>query len=126
MDTSNTAWANCHEDWERLRWARSRTGLTQEQFAESVGMKRTAYLKYEARPGGSTQHVPLRMEQARQWARKLRVSWEWLAEGTGTPWDEEKVYSADAKSIADLVDETPAAERPELVAAIKILLKRAG
>jgi transcriptional regulator with XRE-family HTH domain len=87
MDTSDTTWVNLAEPWERLQWARKRAGFTQESFASSVGMKRGAYLKYEAAPGhGNTR---LRFEQATKWAPRLKVRWEWLLDRGGSPWLEE-------------------------------------
>lgn len=91
MDTSDTSWENCKGPWDRLRWARKRAGLKQEDAAKIIGVGRTAYIKYEAEPGRSnTQNTPLKYEQARPLAKRLKVRWEWLLDRDGTPWLEDQ------------------------------------
>lgn len=127
MDTSDTRWANCTEGWQRLRWARSQAGLTQDAFAQSVGMKRTAYIKYEAQPGGNTGHVPLKFEQARPWAKRLKVRWEWLLNGEGLPWVDEPDYSPPVEKVAEIMNQQSPEEQERILSMVELLVgKKAG
>jgi DNA-binding XRE family transcriptional regulator len=94
-DTSDLGWSTKKTAWDRLAWARARLGLNQTQAAEFLGMKRSAYIRYETEPGTASNpsKIQLRYEQARPWASKLKVRWEWLLEGRGTPF---KVDPGDA------------------------------
>jgi transcriptional regulator with XRE-family HTH domain len=63
---------------ERLKWARKRSGLTQQQVAEAAGMTQPAYSDLEsARSKSSALTASL--------ANALRVSALWLERGVGTP-----------------------------------------
>ncbi len=124
MDTS---WSTQHHYWERVRWARlqwqQRAGMpeTARAAAEALGMEENTLTTYERRPRSNK---GLSIERARQFGKKYKVSWIWLALGEGTPFDDD--LSPDAQSVARLVDATPEEDRPKVVEAIKTLLKRAG
>jgi transcriptional regulator with XRE-family HTH domain len=63
---------------ERLKWARKRAGLTQQQVAEAAGMTQPAYSDLEsARSKSSALTASL--------ADALKVSALWLERGVGTP-----------------------------------------
>ncbi len=59
----------------RLRQARERLGLTQNECARRIGIERTRFVNYEI---GRT---PLRWDVALRFCRQLIVSEEWLATG---------------------------------------------
>jgi len=53
MDPSKDEATFNREFQERLRAARKERGLSQEQLALSLGLKKTTYKKYENRPGSA-------------------------------------------------------------------------
>lgn len=69
----------------RLKWARTRLGLTQVQVSGLVGMSQPAYSLLEKKGAGSEKTASL--------ARVVKVSPQWLETGLGEP--EEATPSAD-------------------------------
>lgn len=69
----------------RLKWARTRLGLTQVQVSSLVGMSQPAYSLLEKKGAGS--------EKTSSLARVVKVSPQWLETGLGEP--EEATPSAD-------------------------------
>jgi hypothetical protein len=128
----DTAWSQIPEDahWERVRWARqwwqekSGRPKTARGAATALHMDENTYSAYERRPS-SSKSTGISIERARQFGEKFGVNWVWIASGEGTPFDSAR-YSRDANEIAAIVDETPEEDRPQVVAAIRTLLRRAG
>jgi transcriptional regulator with XRE-family HTH domain len=88
-------WRNAHHPWERLAWARKHWQAqtetlepTAKQAAEALGIKEGTYRAYE-RAAGSSKHTPLKHQDAIRFARKFKVSWQWLIAGEGTPFDDD-------------------------------------
>lgn len=78
-------WSRLFEAHERLKWARLHAGFeTATAAAESLGMKKDTYTAYEREPGKS-KHTTLDHQSAIRFAKKFKVSWEWLLIGQGTP-----------------------------------------
>jgi hypothetical protein len=50
-------------------------------------MKPGTYRAYE-RPPGSSKHIELDHQMAIRFARKFKVSWQWLLTGEGSPFDD--------------------------------------
>lgn len=126
----DNAWSTLTEPWERLRWSRLRwqanTGQPQSirAAAASLGIKEGTYATYERSPD-SAKNSAFSLEQARLFARKYKVSWVWLLTGEGSPFDNERPYSPEAASAAQLIDAAPERERKAIVEALRTLL-RAG
>jgi transcriptional regulator with XRE-family HTH domain len=121
VDETDTRWASLTEPEERLRWARARLFETQEAFANSIGMKRGAYRKYEAGPahdGGV-----LKADKAMQFAKKLKVRWEWLLYGQGVPFLD---TPTPAQRVDELLRDLPLEEQERYVSALELLVRRTG
>jgi hypothetical protein len=98
-------WRDQREPWERLRWARLRwqrdagaVGGSAKDAAESMGMNADTYRAYERAPGTS-KHTRLDDQAAARFARKFKVSWQWLLTGRGTPFDEEEMSPAQERML---------------------------
>ena len=119
-------WSQQTEPWDRLRWARTKlTDLTQEAFAEAIGMTRGAYRLYEAVPG--QKQSKLTYDVAVVAARKLKVRWEWLLNGQGLPWrDEPEEPSPVVREIADLAATAEPEEQERIRDLVKVMLRKAG
>lgn len=89
---------------ERLRWARRRAGMTQEQLADASGVSRDIIAKTER---GATRMTP-RIDQL---AKALDVSPAWLAFGRPTidQWDRDTLELAE--TYHQLPDDLKAAVR---------------
>lgn len=119
--TMDTGWEYLSEPHERLRWARKRAGFdTAKAAAESLGMKKDTYSAYEREPGKS-KVTGLDHQRAIQFARKFKVSWEWLLTGSGTPMSgahtqaQERVITA----MADVSED----EQDRIARAVEALLR---
>lgn len=93
---------------KRLLWARKRSRLTQAQVSGLSGMSQANYSKLESAGDGS--------KYATQLARVLKVSAQWLTDGSGDPFAEEKdadyiaIRHIDAKVTAGIYGATSNAE----------------
>ena len=86
-------------------------------------MKRPAYRLYEARPG--QKQTKLSFEMATRVARRLRVSRDWLLDGSGTPWPsaaEERSPLVD--EIAEMAAEAPLEEQERIRDMVKVMLRK--
>lgn len=122
------AWTRLKEAWQRLRWARQRTGMTQANFASAVRLGRTGYIKYEANPEKS-QHTQMTADRAMQFAKRLRVRWEWLLEGHGPPWindSEQKKLTEPQERAVQLLDDKPVDQQARLVEAFEQIVRLTG
>lgn len=111
--------------WMRLRWARETSGKypTAESFAQAVRESGHAYRAHERDPDGQSKHIAIDYDKAVAWADLLDVRWQWLLRGQGLPWrDEAPVFSPEAASVAELVDNLPEDQRKAKAEAIKALL----
>jgi len=81
---ADTSWKNL-EQWERVKWARSRRFESASAAAPAVGMLDGTYRCYERGPD-SAKFIALEYKHARLFAREFKVRWEWLLDGTGEPW----------------------------------------
>lgn len=88
-------WRNAVHPWERLIWARKHwqaqtetLDRTAKQAAQALGLKEGTYRAYERAPG-SSKNIGLNHQDAIRFARKFKVSWQWLIAGEGTPFDDE-------------------------------------
>lgn len=80
-----TEWQHQSEPHERLKWARLNAGYpTATAASDSLGMKKDTYSAYEREPGKS-KSTNLDHQAAIRFAKKFKVSWEWLLIGQGTP-----------------------------------------
>lgn len=85
-------WRGLMHSWERLKWARlhwqhqNELPATAKHAAEALHMNEHTYRAYE-RPEGSSKHIPLKHQDAIRFARKFKISWQWLLENHGTPFD---------------------------------------
>lgn len=93
MRDSDEQWRDCEGSWDRLRWARLRwqrranaVACSAEAAAESLGVKPGTYRQYERRPD-SSRSATLEAQNAAAWGRRFGVSWTWLLNGEGTPFD---------------------------------------
>lgn len=127
-DRTDLRWqhlANADQWRERLRWARETAGFqVAEDFARRIGETGANYRKYERLPSdGDNFARTFPYQKAMEWAKVLDVRWDWLAEGEGFPWrEEESSFSAEARDLAETVDQLPEGDRRAKVAAIKALL----
>ena len=121
IGNDDTTWSRATTPGERLRWARSKSGFTQESFADGVGYKRGAYRKYEA------DATSLKFEQAAPWSKKLKVRWEWLLDGKGLPWADhsEAGRTRPAALIAEIVDAADPDEQERILAVVQAMRKSA-
>ena len=88
-------WRNAAHPWERLLWARKHwqaqtetLDRTAKQAADALGLKEGTYRAYERAPG-SSKSIALNHQDAIRFARKFKVSWQWLVAGEGTPFDDD-------------------------------------
>jgi hypothetical protein len=123
----DTAWTTIPDDehWERVRWARRYWQQeharpdTARDAAEALGMKEDTYSAYERRPT-SSKSTGLSVPRARQFGKKFKVSWVWMASGEGSPFDEQ--MSPEAQTLVREVDKLPEEQRKAKVEAIRALL----
>lgn len=66
---------------QRMRAARETTGLTQEEFAEEIGVSRRTVARWEREEGPAPKSVTLLVQM------RTRVPVEWLVSGKYTPRD---------------------------------------
>lgn len=124
---SDDRWRHTRGTWDRLRWARMAKGFERAQdFADSIAMKAGTYRAYEREPGENSKATPLDHGHAVEWGKKLKVRWEWLLTGEGTPW-EATFYSMDLtpgkaklRKLTDGLDDDKASK---LADAIEAMLK---
>lgn len=91
---------------ERLKWARSQAGLSQEQLGDRAGVSQSTIGNLEAGTRNSARRLP-------QIASVLGVSALWLAEGKGVPKSDDKsrrsydaavdAASAEARALIDAI-----------------------
>lgn len=128
MDAKNDdRWKRTDGTWDRLRWARMAAGYERaKDLADSIGMKEGTYRAYEREPGRSSKTTELDPQHAIAWGRKLKVRWEWLLTGEGTPW-EPSLYSMDLSpgraKLKKAVDQVPDEKATAIAEAIEALLK---
>lgn len=79
-------WDHLTEAWERLAWARERKFASRAEAARALGMKEGTYRAYE-RPSDASKATALDYEAAQKFARRFGVSWPWLLNGVGKPFD---------------------------------------
>lgn len=83
MDES---WRELREVPERIRWARLRTEFSRPTaLAVSLNIKPGTYRTWEQLKADGGRIPPL--SELQRVAHKLKVSWQWLATGDGTPFD---------------------------------------
>lgn len=84
-------WKLFAEPWERLRWARRHWQKAHSQndsaadAARSLDMEPGTYRAYERAP--DSKHANLTYPAARRFGRRFNVSWIWLLENEGSPFD---------------------------------------
>lgn len=124
-----TQWALLDEPHERLRWARMHwqesRGIKPDAglAAESMGIKPHTYRAYE-RPEDASKHSALSHQRAIQFGRKFGVSWTWLMEGKGTPFDiPTNELNETERRIVEAVRDVPEERQASVAAAIEALLK---
>lgn len=120
-------WRRTRGTWDRLRWARMAAGYKRaKDFADYVGMKEGTYRAYERDPGQGSKSTELDPKHALQWARKLKVRWEWLLTNEGTPW-EPSMYSMDMSPgkarLKKAVEKVPDSKAAAIAEAIEAILK---
>lgn len=126
----DTSWMFLEEPWQRLRWARinwqEQAGIEPRASAaaESMGFKSPeTYTAYEREPGKS-KHTPLSSQRAIEFGRKFKVSWRWLLEGLGTPFDVPATELSPAVSrVVDLLKDSTPAEQESVVALVEAALR---
>lgn len=125
--SSDTSWSQAQEPHERLKWARSQQFPTARAFAAAMGMGEQSYSAFEREPGRSRTNR-LTADRAMQFARKLRVRWEWLLEGAGLPWldNTDASRTRPAAQIAEIVDAQDPEEQARLLELVKIAARRTG
>lgn len=117
----DTEWSNSEEPHERLRWARLHAGFTSAaSAARSLGMKDDTYSAYERAPG-SSKSTGLDHQSAIRFARKFKVSWEWLLIGTGTPFSGAKTEAQER--VVTLMDTASEEDQKRIADAVELLLK---
>lgn len=121
MDEIDDRWRRCRGRYDRLKWARKHAGFdTAKSFAETMGIKEGTYRTYEREPGGEQKATEIDDQLAARFAKKLKVRWEWLLNGTGEPYTDER-RELIRRGADDLADDD--AER---VAGIIASLLKAG
>jgi transcriptional regulator with XRE-family HTH domain len=94
------------EFWQRLRWARMRSPFeTAADTARSLGLKPGTYRTYE-RPTDENGRKP-DLSEIQRIAKKLAVSWTWLASGSGRPDDGAVEVDDRAVLVAQRIDKLP-------------------
>ena len=94
---ADRSWVGLSEPHKRLQWARRRLFSTGAAFAASLGWQDNTYTAYERDPAAS-KATRLTAEKAMDFARRLKVRWEWLLYGTGEPWVGAAQASGSARS----------------------------
>ena len=124
LSRMDTSWTGLREPWERLKWARRHAGFdTATSAAESLGVKKDTYTAYEREPGKS-KHTSLDHQRAIQFARKFRVSWEWLLLGEGSPFD--KLSSAAQERVLRAMAGAAEEDQERVAEAVEALLRRSA
>jgi transcriptional regulator with XRE-family HTH domain len=122
---TDNRWRECRGTWDRLRWARMAAGYERaKDFADSIGMKDGTYRTYERAPD-SSKHSDIDHTLAIRFAKKLKVRWEWLLTGDGTPEAESqysKAFPGKAK-LRQLAEDLPEEQAAKVATAIEALLK---
>ena len=116
------SWVSAEEPWERLRWARQRLHASARAAAQALSLGENTYSAYEREPG-SSKHSRLTAEKAMQFARKLKVRWEWLYDGSGEPWLTEAEESPRAR-VNRILDQAAPDEQERLAAALEAFTGR--
>lgn len=116
-----TGWELLQDPHERLRWARIRAKYaTAKAAAESLGMKKDTYSAYERAPDKS-KVTGMTHQRAMQFARKFKVSWEWLLNGKGTPFSKPQTLAQER--VLTAMSEAPEEEQDRVAAAVEALLR---
>ena len=118
------SWVNLDEPWQRLRWARSRKYDSASAFATAIGMKVGTYINHEREPGMS-RNTALTAEKAMTFAKRLKVRWEWLFDGSGEPWLTDPDETPRAR-ILRAIDGKDPDEQERIAAAIEAFAGRSG
>ena len=121
------AWTRLTRAWERLAWARLRRAEfpTQQAFADAVGMKRGAYRLYEQDPARGKASA-LSADKAIEFARRLRVRWQWLLLGEGAPWPEDEAgrkWSPSTQRVAEMIESASEADQERIAAVVEAMLR---
>ena len=124
MSEVDFSWVDAQEPWERLRWARKRSYPSARAFAAAMGMGENTYNAHE-RELGSSRNTSITAEKAMQFARKLKVRWEWLYEGTGEPWLTEADDTPRARVLRAL-NGADQAEQERIAAAVEAFAGRSA
>jgi len=94
------------EFWQRLRWARMRSPFeTAADTARSLSLKPGTYRTYE-RPADENGRMP-DLSEIQRIAKKLKVSWTWLASGSGRPHDGAVEVDDRAVLVAQRIEKLP-------------------
>jgi len=115
-------WEDLADGWERLRWARIQAGFERaKDAADSVGVKPVTYRSYERPEEQQGRKPPLPL--LRQFAKRYRVSWVWLATGLGAPDSDDNAEGHPLlTSIQERVEAIPADKRDDAIrAALSVL-----
>lgn len=121
-------WKSLTEPHDRLRWARiqwqERKGIKPEASAaaESLGMAPHTYRRYERAPD-ATNYSALDHQKAVQFGRKYGVSWAWLLNGKGDPFEQPEGLSEVERQMIDALREAPKDRQAAAADAIIRLLK---
>lgn len=117
----DTDWTLLTEPHERLRWARIQAGYpTAKAAAESLGMLKDTYTAYEREPGKS-KVTSMDHQRAIQFARKFKVSWNWLLLNHGTPFSGSQ--NAAQERVLSAMAEVPEEEQDRIARAVEALLR---
>jgi hypothetical protein len=85
-------WRHLDNAWDRVRWARKswqeKTGQPTGAGAAAAALQMNAgtYRAYERGPE-SSKNIPLNYVMAKKFANKFQVSWQWLLNKLGSPFD---------------------------------------
>lgn len=122
-DAMSTEWSRLKEPHERLKWARQHAGFdTAKAAADSLGMKKDTYSAYEREPGKS-KTTGLDHQSAIRFARKFKISWEWLLIGQGMPFA--RPLTVAQQRALQAMQDAPEAEQARAAEVVETLLKRA-
>ena len=100
---------------DRIKQIRKAFGLTQDEFAEKLKIKRSSIANYEAARNGPTDAVITLIN------REFGVSEEWLRNGTGEMFAPQTEDEELAKLVGDfLQDETPEFKKKLVTLIIKM------
>jgi len=116
------AWRHANEFADRLRWARMQVRFERAgDAAEALGIKPGTYRTYERRKadGGRLPRLP----ETQRIARRLGVSWTWLATGDDRPDAEPTSRDDRVAHFVELLLDVPADRRDDAINAAEAVIK---